>query len=106
MRLTMLGTRRSAVIRPQWAIILLVISLIAPIAPAAQAVVAATTITVNTTEDAIGNDGRCSLREAVIAANRDIASGALAGECLAGSGADTIVIPTGQYVLTRGRTPE
>jgi hypothetical protein len=41
----------------------------------------------------------CSLREAVIAANADAASGARAGECPAGSGADTIVVPAGAYAL-------
>ena len=33
-------------------------------------VVAATTITVNTLDDIVATDGRCSLREAVIAGNR------------------------------------
>jgi uncharacterized repeat protein (TIGR01451 family)/CSLREA domain-containing protein len=52
---------------------------------------AAATITVNTTGDVIdGGDGLCSLREAVIAANTDTASGDGPGECQAGSGADTI----------------
>jgi CSLREA domain-containing protein len=45
------------------------------------------TITVTTTGDVIANDGECSLREAIIAANTDSASGGCAG----GSGADTIV---------------
>lgn len=48
---------------------------------------AAGTITVTTTADLIADDGQCSLREAVIAANTDTASGG----CAAGSGADTIV---------------
>jgi uncharacterized repeat protein (TIGR01451 family)/CSLREA domain-containing protein len=52
---------------------------------------AAGTITVNTTGDVIDSgDGLCSLREAVIAANTDTASGDVPGECQAGSGADTI----------------
>ena len=38
-------------------------------------------ILVNTTADAIADDGQCSLREAIIAANTDTASGALPGEC-------------------------
>lgn len=36
------------------------------------------------------DDGVCTLAEAIIAANRDLPSGAMAGECAAGSGADTI----------------
>lgn len=48
---------------------------------------AAGTITVNTVIDQIADDGQCSLREAVIAANTDTATGG----CPAGSGADTIV---------------
>ncbi|MBI5840291.1 MAG: S-layer homology domain-containing protein [Chloroflexi bacterium] len=48
---------------------------------------AATIITVTTTSDVVAADGQCSLREAVIAANTDAATGG----CPAGSGADTIV---------------
>lgn len=51
----------------------------------------AATITVNSVADTAANDGVCTLREAITAANTDTASGALAGECLAGSGADDIV---------------
>jgi CSLREA domain-containing protein len=50
-----------------------------------------TTIVVTTVGDVIdGDDGLCSLREAVLAANTDAASGVSPGECPAGSGADTI----------------
>lgn len=62
---------------------------------------AATVITVTTTADTLNTDGYCSLREAIIAANKDQASSGLPGECPAGSGADTIVIPPGIYTLTR-----
>lgn len=55
-----------------------------------------TTITVNTTNDELNNDGDCSLREAVIAANTDTAVDA----CPAGNGADTIIVPAGIYTLT------
>ena len=41
----------------------------------------ATTITVNLAGDTVANDGRCSLREAITAANTDTPSGAAAGEC-------------------------
>jgi titin len=52
---------------------------------------AATTITVNSTADTQANDGVCTLREAITAANTDTASGVAVGECAAGSGAgDTI----------------
>lgn len=42
------------------------------------------TITVNSTADTVANDGVCTLREAIIAANTNTASGALSGECVAG----------------------
>ena len=64
----------------------------------------AATITVNTTGDIIGDDGVCSLREAVIAANTNLASGATPGECAAGeavaTAVDRIDIPAGTYTLT------
>jgi CSLREA domain-containing protein len=56
------------------------------------------TISVSTEGDVLnGNDGKCSLREAVIAANGNAASGPAAGECGTGSGADTIELPAGNY---------
>ena len=55
-------------------------------APAASAA----TITVNTTSVSPANDGACTLPEAIIASNTNTSSGASAGECAAGSGADTI----------------
>jgi CSLREA domain-containing protein len=52
---------------------------------------AATTITVNNSSDITPvDDGNCTLREAVTAANTDTASGATTGECAAGSGTDAI----------------
>jgi len=65
-----------------------------------------TTINVNTTADVISNDGHCSLREAIIAANTDTQSGAAYGECSAGSGADTINVPAGTYSLTLSGWPD
>ncbi len=56
----------------------------------------AATITVNTTTDELNSDGDCSLREAIRAANTDAA----VDGCAAGSGADTINLPAGNYVLT------
>lgn len=52
--------------------------------------VAAASLTVNSTNDTVADDGECTLREAIIAANTDTASGATVGECAAGSGADVI----------------
>jgi len=49
-------------------------------------------ITVTSAADAAANDGTCTLREAIVAANTDAPSGAAAGECAAGSGADTVTI--------------
>ena len=58
----------------------------------------AASITVTTTVDELNADGDCSLREAIQAANTDIAVDA----CPAGSGADTITVPanTNAYTLT------
>ncbi len=58
-------------------------------------------IVVNSTADAVNTDGACTLREAIIAANKDQASSNNPGECDAGSGVDTIVLPAGTYTLTR-----
>ena len=52
-------------------------------------------ITVNTTTDDDTVNGNCTLREAIRAANLDQAVDA----CSAGSGADTIDLPAGTYVL-------
>jgi CSLREA domain-containing protein len=62
---------------------------------------AATPISVTTVNDVVKTDGYCSLREAIIAANKDQASSSQPGECAAGSGADTIIIPAGTYALAR-----
>jgi CSLREA domain-containing protein len=58
--------------------------------------VSANTITVTTTADEVNNDGDCSLREAVLAANGDTAVDA----CAAGSGDDIITLPPGTYTLS------
>lgn len=58
------------------------------------------TITVNSYLDVLANDSTCTLREAILAANTDTASGMAFGECLAGSGADIILMPGGLYTLT------
>jgi CSLREA domain-containing protein len=63
-----------------------------PIAGDGLIVPAGNTITVNITTDVVSStDGLCTLREAITAANTNTASGAMAGECVAGgSGTDTI----------------
>ncbi len=50
----------------------------------------AATITVNGTGYDKADDGVCTLAEAIDAVNDDVASGALAGECVAGGSEDTI----------------
>lgn len=55
----------------------------------------AATLSVNTTADELNSGGDCSLREAIQAANTDVAVDA----CLAGGGADTIDLPAGTYTL-------
>jgi CSLREA domain-containing protein len=61
--------------------------------PTATALPAGNTITVNSTLDvADGADGLCTLREAIVAANTDTASGVAAGECGAGSSSDSDTI--------------
>jgi len=53
----------------------------------------AASILVNSTSDAAnGSDGLCTLREAITAANTNAASGASAGECIAGSSSGSDVI--------------
>ena len=53
-------------------------------------------IVVNTTADELNTDGDCSLREAIMAANTNAAVDACAG----GSGADTISLPAGTYLIS------
>lgn len=58
------------------------------------------TIMVNNNEDSISEDGFCTLREAITSANTDAPSGSSVGECSAGNGNDTILIPAGVYTLS------
>ncbi|MBI3942566.1 MAG: hypothetical protein HY326_06085 [Chloroflexi bacterium] len=62
----------------------------------------ATTVTVTSTSDVVADDGVCILREAIIAANTDTASGLIAGECPAGSGADVISLSAATYTFIDG----
>lgn len=64
----------------------------------------ATTISVTTTADLVANDGQCSLREAIKAANTNAASGTLPEECPAGSAAegDRITLAAGSHTVSNG----
>jgi hypothetical protein len=53
--------------------------------------------------DVLATDGTCSLREAIINTNDAAATWP---DCAAGSGADTIVLPAGNYVLAIAGTEE
>ena len=64
----------------------------------AAAVTAGATITVNSTGDAVGNDGVCTLREAINAANTNSPSSDSTGGCTAGTTAlDTITFDIGVF---------
>lgn len=76
-----------------------VLGLIASSAPITS-VAHAATITVDSTANTVADDGLCTLREAITAANTDSASGATPGECPAGSGSDTIELGVSlNYIL-------
>ena len=86
----------------------LILALIAglfSVAGPVRAATAGTTITVTSNIDSLANDGVCTLREAVISANKNASSGSKPKECPAGSsaGVDRIVLPNnlGVFVLTR-----
>ena len=65
----------------------------------------AATITVTTYADTTANDGRCSLREAIMAANNNTPSGAMPGECVAGGATlDTIVFSVAEFCQITGCT--
>src|SRR5439155_13728002 len=77
-------------------------ALLAALALAPQA--AANLINVNAPIDVVDpTDGTCTLREAVTAANSNLASGGVAGECPAGAsaGIDIVALPADHYVLQR-----
>jgi hypothetical protein len=66
----------------------------------------ATTIEVSTEHDALTKDGQCSLREAVSNANTCQVLFAGEGQCPPGTGDDTIRLPAGHFVLSRGGRSE
>jgi CSLREA domain-containing protein len=61
----------------------------------------AAAIGVTTVSDDLNNSAPCSLREAIRSANTDLAIGG----CSAGSGADSITVPSGTYVLSIPNQP-
>lgn len=61
----------------------------------------AAAIAVTTTGDELNTAAPCSLREAIRSANADLAIGG----CAAGSGADTITVPPGTYILAIPNQP-
>jgi CSLREA domain-containing protein len=72
----------------------------------AAAPVAAAGLTVNSLADgAPADDGTCTLREAIISANTDTASGAMPGECIAGAGTDTISFSGTGFVALASALP-
>ena len=79
----------------------------APLVPAALAITLGNVITVNSLVDVAANDGVCTLREAITAANANTASGAAAGECAAGSptGRDSIEIVVGGTLTLTSALP-
>ena len=62
---------------------------------------AGSTIQVNSYANVLGDDGYCTLRESIIAANDDQPSGNTPGVSTAGSGGDLINPPAGTYSLIR-----
>ena len=85
--------------RMRWLGPVVALAALALLAPAAAS---AAIINVTTTEDQFDTGSRCSLREAVSSANAD--SNSQSAGCVAGSGADTIKVPDGRYVLRRTPT--
>jgi CSLREA domain-containing protein len=79
-----------------WVRMVWCVSLLAVCALGAAGTAAANIITVNTTDDELNSDGDCSLREAIRAANMDVA----VDNCTAGNGTDDIILSAGTYTLT------
>lgn len=67
--------------------------------------VQAATITVNSLTETVSDDGDCTLREAIAAANTDTSSGLAAGECAAGSGDDVIAFSVAGTIQPTSELP-
>ena len=84
--------------------LIVVLGLLASLAAAAP--VLGASITVNSLDGAApADDGECTLREAITAANDDAASGASVGECAAGFAADTIIFGVAGTILLASALP-
>lgn len=90
---------RSAIIRNIFTLFAILISFIGSTITVTPA--RAASILVNSNADTVANDGICTLREAITSANNNASSGAAAGECAAGFGADVISF-AGNYTITLG----
>ena len=89
--------KRGSARRLSWVLLALVACLVLPSAASA------TTISVTTTTDELDEGSRCSIREAITSANTDSNTGAEG--CVAGDGADRIVVPAGRFPLGRSGDP-
>ena len=96
--MTTIASSKRAFLKPAALVVVLVILAAALLVAGGGQPAYAAAITVTTTDDELNSDGDCSLREAIQAANTDLAVDA----CTGGSGADTIVVPAGTYTLTIG----
>jgi CSLREA domain-containing protein len=63
-------------------------------------------IAVDIEADTLAADGHCSLREAITAANNDVAPFMGAGECAAGAVSDVVTLPAGHFALSRTGVPD
>jgi len=75
--------------------------LLLAVAAPLRAQVMGTSIVVNSAADTVIDDGLCTLREAITAANTDSASGSTTGECDPTGGTDTITFAA-DYTITLG----
>lgn len=94
-------SKRTAIFWRKLILSLAVVGLFVPFMAPSQTALAAN-ITLTTTDDELNSDGDCSFREAIESANTDTVVDA----CPAGTGADTIVLPAGTYVLGIAGTGE
>jgi len=69
-------------------------------ANSASVVQATGNIVINSLADDVADDGKCTLREAIIAANTDTASGSMPNECVTGDSDDTIDLTGVNGVIT------
>ena len=88
-----------AAFRLRWVLL----GLMACLGLALPSMASAMTISVTTTTDELDTGSRCSLREAITSANTDSNTGAEG--CVAGNGADQIVVPAGRFPLNRAGDP-